>query len=88
MIDNLKRVGVNFLKKRYSTFLSKTQGSMFSTDFDEAILPEVPIKYSSNGFNCLTSYSESACLQAPHGGIGLVVGFLVDPATIAIRSIF
>ena len=88
MIDNLKREGVNFLKKRYRTVLSKVQGSMFSTDFEDAILPEVPMKYSSNGFDCLTSYSVRACLHAPHGGIGVFVGFLEDPATIAIRSIF
>jgi hypothetical protein len=37
---------------------------------------------------CFTSYSDNACLQAPQGGIGLIVGFFVDPATIAIRSIF
>ncbi len=87
MIDNLKRVGVNFLKKRYSTVLSKIQGRMFSTDF-EMLFARSPHKIEFYRGVLFTSYSDNACLQAPQGGMGLVVGLMVDPATIAMRSIF
>ena len=65
---------VNFLRKRYRTDLSKTNGNKFAKESDFITFPDSPIKYITIGLSCFTSYSEIACLQAPQGGIGFVVG--------------
>ena len=55
----------------YRYELSKIKGNRSDIELDFTTLPFSPMKNISMGCSCLTSYSAIACLQEPHGGVGI-----------------